>query len=123
MRTSRHIVARTRTLLTALVAMALVFAPGVEALAQPCHNLSDVTTSLDAHIAAETSQERDTGHGERGSGYALCCAAFCVPCLPAVGSRHILQSHLATILTLQPKSETLEGLVLPPTVGPPRIPV
>lgn len=120
---NRHIVARIRALLTVLVAMALLFAPAVEALAQPCHNFSDITTSLEAHNAAETSQQRDNEHGERGPGYALCCAAFCVPCLPAVGSRDILFSRLETILTLQPKSETLEGLVLPPTVGPPRIPV
>lgn len=110
--------------LAILVALALLLAPATGAQVMPCHDgpvhehsdLEHASVQMDAHSATQVGL-----HTPDHKNYCAVPCGFCV----ALTSMNRTEAPIATgsLFRFAWADQTGSGLALPPTLGPPRLPV
>lgn len=119
----RHF-AKTSAVLIFLAALSLFFAPVPTVEAMQCHEHSSLDRSGIGHAVAVAAEL----HAPQGSFHTLhhkaCCAAQCSFCIFAANiERTEARASKGSVLAFEWRDKTGHGLVPPPTLGPPRLPV
>ncbi|SCW85560.1 hypothetical protein SAMN02927900_05692 [Rhizobium mongolense subsp. loessense] len=110
-------------MLTILVALALLLAPAASAQAMQCHEHSGHGQSGFEQSSALTDDVSLQG-GLHTPDHKACCAAPCGFCIVLTSmDRTEAPAAISSFLRFAWGEQTRSGVALPPTLGPPRLPV
>ncbi len=125
MATDRRRFARTNAVLTFLVALALFFAPAAGGQAMQCHEhqAHGLSGSEQSSVLAKGAHASSQG-GFHAPDHKNCCAPQCGFCVVLANTdRTEDPAAIGSFFLFAWGDQTGRGLALPPTLGPPRLPV
>lgn len=112
-------------MLTLLVALALLFAPVASVQAMACHDRLDHAQQSSFVHSPVLKNTLASSHGHiHTPDHKGCCAFQCAFCIVmAAVDREDAPAVIGSFLHFAWADQTGSGLALPPTLGPPRLPV
>lgn len=125
MAADRRRFAWTNAVLTLLVALAFLVAPAAGVQAMQCHEhqVHDHSGSEQSSVRAKDVHVSLQG-GLHTSDHKACCAVQCGFCIVLASmDRAEAPAAIGSFLRFPWGDQTGSGLALPPTLGPPRLPV
>ncbi|AYG58923.1 hypothetical protein CCGE525_09000 [Rhizobium jaguaris] len=124
MAADRRRFAWTNAVLTVLVALALLFAPTAGAQAMQCHERPVHGYSRVEHIPTQKDANASLQGGFHTPDHKSCCAVPCGFCIVLTSTERIeVPAPTVSFLRFAWADQSGTGLALPPTLGPPRLPV
>jgi len=125
MAADRRRFAWTNAVLTMLVALALLIAPAAGVQAMQCHEHEAHGHSGSAQFSVLAKDVRvPLEGGLHNSDHKACCAVQCGFCIVLASADRIeAPAAIGSFLCFAWGDQTGSGLALPPTLGPPRLPV
>ena len=110
--------------LTVLVALALLFAPAARVQAMQCHERPVNEHSGFENASIHADVHASSKGGLHTAGHKSCCVVPCSFCVVLTNmDRPEGPAAIGSFLRFAWRDQTGHGLVLAPTLGPPRFPV